>query len=122
MTHQFLLGQVTKDSTSEITSASDAIRAVWAYLIAMMDIGRSHSTNHLGMLVFDEPKQQMVAGVSFEALMSGMASGGVWRCEPASDICDKSGASSEIGAMLKNLPSTLIPLTKWILKRIEPAS
>lgn len=101
-----------------ITSASDAIRVVWAYLLAMMEVGRSHATNHLGMLVFDEPKQQMVAGVSFEALMRRAAESGKANQQV---IFATSQEPSEIQAMLKNLPSTLIPLTKWILKRVESA-
>ncbi len=52
-----------------ITSASDAIRVVWAYLLGMLEVARVKETNHPGFLVFDEPKQQMVRGVSFEALM-----------------------------------------------------
>ena len=56
-----------------ITSASDAIRVVWAYLLGMLEVARVKETNHPGLLVFDEPKQQMVKGISFEALMQRAA-------------------------------------------------
>lgn len=42
-----------------ITSASDAIRVVWAYLLGMLEVARVKDTNHPEFLVFDEPKQQM---------------------------------------------------------------
>lgn len=56
-----------------ITSASDAIRVVWAYLLGMLEVARVRKTNHPGVLIFDEPKQQMVKGVSFKALMQRAA-------------------------------------------------
>ena len=56
-----------------ITSASDAIRVVWAYLLGMLEVARVTETNHPGVLIFDEPKQQMVKGISFEALMQRAA-------------------------------------------------
>ena len=52
-----------------ITSASDTIRTIWAYLIAILELARSMPTNHLGLLVFDEPRQQSTADLSFQALM-----------------------------------------------------
>ncbi len=56
-----------------ITSASDAIRVVWAYLLGLLEVARDMETNHPGMLIFDEPKQQMVRDISFEALMQRAA-------------------------------------------------
>ena len=50
-----------------ITSASDTIRTIWAYLIGILD-SRSMLTDHLGLLDFDEPKQQSTADLSFQAL------------------------------------------------------
>jgi hypothetical protein len=99
-----------------ITSASDAIRVVWAYLLGLMEVARVHPTNHLGLLVFDEPKQQMVAGLSFAALMRRAAASGAAKQQV---IFATSQEPGEIEAMLKDLPSTLIPLPKWILRRIE---
>lgn len=39
-------------------SASDLIRTIWAYLHSLLELSRSHATNHLGLLVMDEPRQQ----------------------------------------------------------------
>lgn len=52
------------------TSASDTIRAIWAYLLGLLELSRQAPTNHVGMLVFDEPKQQSAAKVSFGALLA----------------------------------------------------
>lgn len=52
------------------TSASDTIRAIWAYLLGLLELSRQAATNHVGMLIFDEPKQQSAAKVSFGALLA----------------------------------------------------
>jgi hypothetical protein len=50
-------------------SASDAVRLIWAYLVALLEAARSTSTHHPGVLVFDEPQQQHMKEISFEALL-----------------------------------------------------
>ena len=40
------------------TSASDLIRMIWAYVNGLMEVARLEPTNHPGVLVMDEPKQQ----------------------------------------------------------------
>ena len=50
-------------------SASDSIRVVWAYLLGLLEVGKSFSTNHPGFLAFDEPRQQSTKKVSFAALL-----------------------------------------------------
>ncbi|WP_191560686.1 hypothetical protein [Metabacillus idriensis] len=42
-------------------SASDLIRMIWAYLISLLELSREFDSNHLGLLVFDEPRQQSTA-------------------------------------------------------------
>ena len=51
------------------TSASDAIRLKWAYQLALLETASSENTNHPGLLVFDEPRQQSSSRVSFEQLL-----------------------------------------------------
>lgn len=46
-------------------SGSDLIRAIWAYYVALLETSREGQTNHPGLLVIDEPKQQ---GTSDEAV------------------------------------------------------
>lgn len=50
-------------------SASDGIRVIWAYLLGLLGVSRSFSTNHPGLVVFDEPRQQAAAEFSFAALL-----------------------------------------------------
>ncbi len=50
-------------------SASDGIRVIWAYLIGLLGVSRSFSTNHPGLVMFDEPRQQAAAELSFSALL-----------------------------------------------------
>lgn len=47
------------------TSASDAIRSIWAYLFSFLKISFEFNTNHFGFLIFDEPRQQMVKDMSY---------------------------------------------------------
>jgi hypothetical protein len=56
------------------TSASDAIRLKWAYQLALLELASVEATNHPGMLLFDEPRQQSSAKVSFESLLTRAAS------------------------------------------------
>lgn len=49
-------------------SASDMIRVIWAYLFAILRVG-SRQGNHLGLLIFDEPRQQDTARASYQALL-----------------------------------------------------
>lgn len=50
-------------------SASDAIRAAWAYRVALLEVAREAPTNHLGVLMLDEPRQQDASAASFRALL-----------------------------------------------------
>ncbi|WP_156399570.1 hypothetical protein [Rhodococcus sp. Leaf278] len=50
-------------------SASDMIRVIWAYLFALLDAGSGPEGNHLGLLIFDEPKQQDTAKESYRSLL-----------------------------------------------------
>ena len=62
-----------------VTSASDAIRIVWSYLLGLLEVGQSQETNHLGLLMFDEPRQQAADPVSYRALLrraAGVVSSG----------------------------------------------
>jgi len=59
-----------------LTSASDTIRMIWAYLLGMLEVSRSAQTNHLGLLIFDEPRQQGAQAISFDALLKRAAEAG----------------------------------------------
>lgn len=54
-------------------SASDLIRTIWGYLLGMMELARTEKTNHPGLLVFDEPRQQSAQKVTFKGLLNRAA-------------------------------------------------
>lgn len=55
------------DINSE-ASASDNIRVIWSYLYSMLtlDSASGQETNHLGLLILDEPRQQEAKNESFQ--------------------------------------------------------
>ncbi|MCO1658125.1 hypothetical protein [Pseudonocardia humida] len=57
-------------------SASDMVRVIWAYLLAILETGQRYETNHPSLLLFDEPRQQETSRFSFQALLSRAASDG----------------------------------------------
>jgi len=55
------------------TSASDAIRLKWAYQLGLLELADNQPTNHPGMLIFDEPRQQSSSRPSFQNLLKRAA-------------------------------------------------
>lgn len=51
-------------------SASDFIRIIWSYLYGLLEASRDLDTNHPGLLIFDEPRQQSANKLSFSALLT----------------------------------------------------
>jgi hypothetical protein len=51
-------------------SASDMIRVIWSYLFGMLNVSRDNDGNHIGLLVFDEPRQQETARSSYRELLA----------------------------------------------------
>lgn len=83
-----------------LTSASDAIRSIWAYLLGMLEVARSFKTNHIGFIVFDEPKQQSAADFSFAALLTRAATS---KAKGQQVIFSTSEKRERLDDMLKNL-------------------
>ena len=54
-------------------SASDNIRTIWAYLQGLLELSAEQPMNHFGLLLFDEPRQQEAAALSFERLLARAA-------------------------------------------------
>lgn len=50
-------------------SASDGIRLKWAYQMGLLDVSLQASTNHPGLIVLDEPRQQEAAEISIGGLL-----------------------------------------------------
>jgi hypothetical protein len=98
-----------------ITSASDAVRAVWAYLLGMLETARTRDIHHPGFLIFDEPKQQMVKDLSFQALMTRAATS---QMAGQQVIFATSQPTVEIERMLQGHRYTIYDFTDRIIARI----
>lgn len=88
-------------------SASDMIRVIWAYLFGMLDVGQEETGNHLGLLIFDEPRQQETARASYQALLANASTSGLGG---AQIIFATSEPAESLLAMLRDREFNLIDL------------
>lgn len=88
-------------------SASDMIRVIWAYLFGILDVGREETGNHLGLLIFDEPRQQETARASYQALLANASTSGLGG---AQIIFATSEPSQSLLTMLRDRDFNLIDL------------
>ncbi|HEX2059061.1 MAG TPA: hypothetical protein VHI71_11925 [Actinomycetota bacterium] len=89
-------------------SASDAIRTKWAYLIAFLETSRVHNTNHWGVMIFDEPRQQSTAEMSFETLLRRASLAGQYSQQV---IFATSEDPSTLASLLRDVPHALHDFT-----------
>lgn len=54
------------------SSASDNIRAIWAFTIALLQTSGAHDGNHPGILIFDEPDQHSIIISDMEAFFKSI--------------------------------------------------
>ena len=95
------------------SSASDVIRIIWAYLLSLLHVSRKLGLNHPGLVIFDEPRQQMASGVSFrELLRRAVAIGG-------QVVFATSETEQRLARMLEGLSPNLISFEGKILKPLQ---
>ncbi|CAM3237186.1 hypothetical protein [Vagococcus fessus] len=51
------------------SSASDHIRGIWAYTIALQQVSENYGGNHLNFLIFDEPGQHSIIEADMESFL-----------------------------------------------------
>lgn len=88
-------------------SASDMIRLIWSYLLGLLETSLRTQGNHPAFLVFDEPRQQETAPISFERLLARSA----WMATgktPVQIIFATSENERTISKMLNDLPHKMI--------------
>ena len=56
------------------SSASDGVRLIWSYSIALMQVAQKYQSNHWGIVIFDEPGQHQMAEKDFVACMRELLS------------------------------------------------
>ena len=54
------------------SSASDNIRAIWAYTIALMQTSMEKKGNHPGVIIFDEPNQHSIIPEDMEEFFKSL--------------------------------------------------
>lgn len=54
------------------SSASDNIRAIWAYTIALMQTSMEKKGNHPGVIIFDEPNQHSIIPEDMEEFFNSL--------------------------------------------------
>jgi len=86
-------------------SASDMVRVIWSYLLAILETSRKFATNHPMLLMFDEPRQQETNRLSFQALLERAGRDGA---EGAQIVFATSEEEHSLTAMLENTPHTLL--------------
>lgn len=99
-------------------SASDMIRLIWAYLFATLEVGNEAGGRHLGLLIFDEPRQQETAKESYGELLKHAASAGK---AGAQILFATSEPLDSLSAMLDGSAANLINLVpgEKLLQRMQ---
>jgi len=54
------------------SSASDNIRIIWSFTLALLQTSLEHSGNHPGLLIFDEPAQHSIVTADMESLINSV--------------------------------------------------
>jgi hypothetical protein len=96
-------------------SASDLIRSIWAYLIALLEECAESKRPHPGFLLFDEPRQQDAARVSFRALLRRASQS---RSRNQQVIFATSDEEENIKRALDDLPFQYLGFEGRILRRV----
>lgn len=97
-------------------SASDVVRVHWSYLVGLLEVSREWPTNHLGLLIADEPRQQDMAHESMvEFLRRASAAGQFGQQVIVTTSADEALLKSE----LKDAPHTLLSFEGRILKKLQ---
>lgn len=96
-------------------SASDFIRIIWAYLDGLIEVSRHFETNHPGLLIFDEPRQQSTKDISFAALLKRVSESSDFDQQVIFATSEREGKLKEI---LRGVPHRYIPFQGRIIKPI----
>lgn len=95
-------------------SASDNIRTIWAYLTALLELARDETTNHLGLLIFDEPRQQAANPVHFGGFLKRAALSDLHKQQV---ILATSEPLGELKTYLEGVPHSLVVFDGKMLKK-----
>ena len=97
-------------------SASDNIRTIWAYLQGLLELSREVETNHLGLLILDEPRQQETAELSFAEFLKRASGAARFRQQV---IFATSETEANLRDILIGVPHTCHRFAGKIVKRLD---
>jgi hypothetical protein len=97
-------------------SASDNIRLIWAYTLALLQVSLSHDGNHWGIIVFDEPEQQKMKEASSDALYAEIAK---INTEEFQVIIATSASVDMTKKRLEKLPHNLLEFGDIVIRPIQ---
>ncbi len=96
-------------------SASDFIRVIWSYLNGLREVSLDFKTNHPGLLVFDEPRQQSAKDLSFEQLLKRVARAG----EQGHQVIFATSEKEEtLKQMLSDVPHTYRAFPGYLISQL----
>ncbi|MGA9100327.1 MAG: hypothetical protein WB392_15505, partial [Methanotrichaceae archaeon] len=98
-------------------SASDNIRLIWAYTLALLQVSLSHRGKHWGILLFDEPEQQRMSDVSSDALYREISN---MRQEEFQTLIATSAPVDVTNKRIKNIPHKLLEFGDRVIRPIQP--
>ncbi|MEK9496143.1 hypothetical protein V2H77_06715 [Photorhabdus sp. P32] len=102
-------------------SASDNIRVIWSYLysLLMLDVvAENISTNHLGLLIMDEPRQQETKDVSFKTFMKKASKSHI---KGKQIIIGTSEKYEDLINMLNGLVANMLHFDSSIIRKLNKA-
>jgi len=95
-------------------SASDLIRTIWAYTSGLLEVSTEFKTNHLGLLVLDEPKQQDTASESLAAFFRRLARSS---SRDQQVLVATSEPSSSLANMVRDLDANVVDFPARIITK-----
>ncbi|QDX29482.1 hypothetical protein [Dickeya poaceiphila] len=96
-------------------SASDNIRVIWSYLYSLLMLDSNEiSTNHLGLLIMDEPRQQETKDVSFKTFIKKASESYL---EEKQIIMGTSEKYNDLISMLEGLHVNLLHFNSNIIRK-----
>jgi len=94
-------------------SASDNVRLIWAYTLALLQVSSRFDANHWGILSYDEPEQQKMKETSSDALYAEIAKLPPEECQV---IIATSAPVDTTERRLGNLPHNLIEFGDKVIR------
>lgn len=100
-------------------SASDNIRVIWSYLYSLLMLDASSDgicTNHLGLLIMDEPRQQETKDISFKRFIKKASEAGSFDKQIIFGTSEK---FEDLIKMIEDVEVNMIHFEQNIIKRFE---